>query len=628
MFSNVENFFAAPEGAPLCWGEVFEKLVDILIHGGRKMCYRKTVVAVVGIVCFPICVAASLFAGEMRTKGEIEKVVAYQGQALVTRRVPADLEEGEHELVITELPEHIIPESLYAEGVGALHVRSTRYRERAVEEDIRDEVRELDRRINTLELKIKHLESRLGVLSQRSAYLDSLEKFVSSGAREELTKGVLNAETLMELSGYLFEQRQQIAEEKLELQTEKDKTGREIDTVRRQRSMITGRSTHTVKEAVVFVECGEDVLTELELSYLVGRVNWNPSYTARVGEERGEVVLEYLASLHQQSGEDWEDVRIELSTAGPRLSSQAPQLDPLMLELSQKGIEEAKDEFLRRRDHRSLEDAFVGVMTGQRGVEVERLRETKAGREQIRRLNVLGGERQMLELFGVSEAEALPGLPEEVPTVTYYLPGRTSVPSRRDRQSFRITTERLPAEFYKKAIPVLSEYVYEEGDVVNNAETVLLAGPITSYVGGEFVGEAELPTVIKGEPFVLGLGVKSGLRTGRRVVEREESVKGGNRVLELIYRLTIENFGPEPAVIRLKDRMPSTKNGEFVAEITDLTHELSDDEYYVENRKPEGILRWDVLVPENVSGLDAYTVEYTLRIEHDRHKTFSDPAAF
>ncbi len=567
-----------------------------------------------------------LYSQELRIEGEIEKVVAYQGQALVTRRVPIDFAAGEHEIVITQLPERIIPESLYAEGAEGILVRSTRYRERAVEKDVREEVRELDQRINALRREIEELVSRLDVLSQRSAYLNGLENFVTLGAKEELTKGVLQAGTLKELSEYFFEQRQRIAEEKLELKTEKSEIEKQLDTVRRERSMISGRSTHTLKEAVVFVECEEDVQAEFELYYLVDRVNWKPSYIARVEEKRGEAELEYLASLHQQSGEDWEDVRIELSTASPRLSSRAPRLDPLELKLSAKQVEEMLQEFSRRRGYETVQQAAVGMARQQRMAEMDRQRKIKEENEIVRDLNVLGAELQVLELIGGNEVEELIARPEETLTVSYSLPGRTSLPSRRDRQSFRITAEQLPSEFYQKAIPVLSEFVYEEGSVINDSETVFLAGSVMSYLEDEFVGESKLPTVTTGEPFILGLGVKSGLRTDRRVVEREETIKGGNRVLETIYRLKIENFDSAPASVRLKDRVPSTRNGEFAAEVLNLSHELSEDEHYVKDRKPEGILRWDVQVPVGASGLDAFTVEYTLRIEHDRHKTFSDPA--
>ncbi len=580
-----------------------------------------------GLTVLQFCLASPVFSEQIREEGSIEQVVVYQGQALVTRHVPVQLGPGAHEIVVTNLPVRVISGSLYAEGEAGINVSSTRYRERAVEEDVREEVRELDRRIDALRGRIERIGSGLGVLDQRGAYLDNLEQFVSSGAREELSGGVLNAETLMELSDYLFAQRQHVADERLELNVQKSEAEKERETLLRERSMIAGRSTRTVKEAVVFAESQDEVEAAVRLHYLVGGAGWEPSYTARVGEDRARVVLEYYASLHQQSGEDWENVRMHLSTAGPRLSSRAPELEPLVLTLESKGAEEARDAFLGRRGYKTAADAMTRLREGQLGAEMARQRRAEPERDQIWTMNHLAGEMQWLELLGQGGIEEQPAVrPGEALTVTYSLPGRASLPSRRDRQSFRIITEELPAGFSRKAVPVLSEYVYEEADAVNDTGTVLLGGPVTSYVEGEFVGEAELPTVTTGEPFVLGLGVKTGLRTGREVIDSEETIVGGNRVLKTTYRLTIENFGPDAVGVRLLERIPSEDDAQFSASLVDATHDLSDDGHYVRHQRPKGILRWDVEVPGRAAGLDEFAVEYTLRVEHDRHMTFSDPA--
>ncbi len=72
---------------------------------------------------------------------------------------------------------------------------------------------------------------------------------------------------------------------------------------------------------------------------------------------------------------------------------------------------------------------------------------------------------------------------------------------------------------------------------------------------------------------------------------------GGNRVLKTTYRLSIENFGPDAAGVRLLDRIPSEENTEFSASLVDTTHDLSEDEHYVRHLRPKGILRWDVEAP-------------------------------
>ena len=58
----------------------------------------------------------------------------YRGQALVTRQVDFQAQVGAQELVVTGLPERIVPDSLYATADQGVVIRAVRYRAAAVSE--------------------------------------------------------------------------------------------------------------------------------------------------------------------------------------------------------------------------------------------------------------------------------------------------------------------------------------------------------------------------------------------------------------------------------------------------------------------------------------------------------------
>ena len=133
----------------------------------------------------------------IESHGAVAQVTVYRGQALVTRNVEVKGQGGLVELVVTDLPERILPNSIFAEaGNGGLEVRSVRYRVRPVMQDVNAEVRKLDDQIRMLDDSLKAAGKRLELLAQHRAYLDKLEQFVAPAATVELTKGVLNADTL------------------------------------------------------------------------------------------------------------------------------------------------------------------------------------------------------------------------------------------------------------------------------------------------------------------------------------------------------------------------------------------------------------------------------------------------
>jgi uncharacterized protein (TIGR02231 family) len=203
-------------------------------------------------------------------------------------------------------------------------------------------------------------------------------------------------------------------------------------------------------------------------------------------------------------------------------------------------------------------------------------------------------------------------------TVSYQLATRTTLPSRSDRQLIQIASLTMKADLYKVAEPVLTSYVYDEASIVNDGKTVLLAGPVSTYVSGQFVGHGDLPTVAIGESFTIGLGIDSSLRAHRELLKKDESIQGGNRLVDFTYQLALENFGSAPATVRLLDRMPSAKESEVKLTLAEPGQQLSDDTRYEQQDRKKGLLRWDVKVPAQSIGPKMFTLDYQMQMEYDK----------
>jgi hypothetical protein len=575
--------------------------------------------------------AVPAIAEPVMTPGRIDQVTVYRGQALVTRAVPLETSPGLVEVVITDLPEQVVPGSIYAESGPGLEVRSVRYRTRPVMADVNEEVRQLDEQIKALGDQGRAAARATEVLAEHKAYLAKLEGFVAPAATTELSKGVLNAETLEKLTAMLLTQRRAVAAEELKLVVEQRDIAERLALVQRQRQTITAGSARTLREAVVLAEVKEGGRgvgsASLRVRYLVGSATWEPSYTVRAEPGKKGVLVEYYGAVEQMTGEDWTNVTMTLSTATPSLAARGPVLTPLTLSLAPPapnqqmaqqiagmGYADAKKEIARQRaeldnlrKNRPAEDSRfdAGDLEGQLN--------TVAGNDLL--LDMLANERV---LRGQGRR---PAILEEGVSVVYELGGKTSLPSRRDRQQVQIAAASMPAEFYKIASPALTSNVYDEAMATNTARLVLLSGPVMAYVQGRFVGRGELPTIASGESFTLGFGIDTAMKAGRELVERSDSVQGGNRVVDLTYRLTLENFGDQPAPVRLMDRIPKVRDGEIRLTLNTGSTPPSQDPEAQAAQKRSGLIRWDVTAPPQAFGIKALVVEYGLRLEHDKQMT-------
>lgn len=569
------------------------------------------------------------------TKGTIESVTVYRGQALITRRLDVSGPVGLREIIIGELPEQIVPGSIYSEAAGGVEVRSVRYRFRPLAEHVHEEVRKIEQMIRNTQDELAAITRRRQVAAERKALLDKLEQFVAPAATLELTHGVLNADTIAKLTTFLIDHRNKLADDDLSFGLDERRLTEQADLLNRERAALASGSDRTAREAIVFANITNAQGGAIRLRYLVNSATWMPSYNVRSDGKREGVTLEYYASIQQTSGEDWGDVAMTLSTATPTLVSRAPALTALRVSLTPMGQQEAqagggkggqsRDELAKQQ--RQLENTrnMYNNQTLQMDVAAGRGAHPDVQMKDLdQQLNEIACNMQLLDIVQPGRVTKSRGeQPTEDLAVTYQLAARVSLPSRADQQLVQIAALPLKGEFALIATPVLTEYVYEEARVVNSSQLVLLGGPASAYVNGQFVGHSDIPTVKAGESLTVGLGINSSLRATRELVDRTENVQGGNRVVEFTYAIALENFADAPATVRVLDRVPSGRDSEVKVTMSTMSTELSNEKSYEQTDRRKGILRWDVEVPGQSITTSAKSLQYKFKVEYDKGMTLA-----
>ena len=580
--------------------------------------------------------------------GRVTNVTLYRGQALITRAIPIEGDGGSMEVVVGDLPEQIVPNSLFAEGGEAVEIRAVRFRTRAVGQEPREEVRKLDGEILEVQQQFDLTAKRQALLGKRTEYLGKLEGFVAPTAHTDLAKGVLDAEALERVTTFAFAQHEKIAEEEATLARQAHDFQEQLALLQRKRAEITTGASRTEREAVLFLQKQAAGSAEVRLNYLVNSCGWSPAYTMRSGADHKQVRIEYNALIQQLTGEDWTDVTLTLSTASPALSAAGPGLAPFHVTLGSDAVFNAPNAQTDANEP-AQQTANVygrGLSKGQVLDQLQglNLRKSEFGQasnnavmfeEQNRinwSLNDVAYGLQQLEINGdattlsVLRNEATDG--DNGPSLNYSLHGAVSLASRSDQQMVRIMATDMESRFYHVAVPVLTPYVFREAELKNSSNEDLLAGPITVYLDGRFVGQGEIPTVARGQTFVVGFGADPQLRARRELADKQDGVQGGNRETRFDYRIVVENFSNENTPVRVIDRVPHAENGEDIRVTLGKTNDpISDDKLYQREERPMGILRWDIDVLSNASGESARLVEYQYTIEYDRQYVVSLPEA-
>ena len=87
-------------------------------------------------------------------------------------------------------------------------------------------------------------------------------------------------------------------------------------------------------EIVVSVSSEKQLSGKLTFSYVVSNAGWYPSYDIRVDDIKNPVGIYYKANVFQNSGVDWNDVKLSFSNATPWVAGDIPVIYPWFIDFN------------------------------------------------------------------------------------------------------------------------------------------------------------------------------------------------------------------------------------------------------------------------------------------------------
>jgi hypothetical protein len=439
-----------------------------------------------------------------------------------------------------------------------------------------------------------------------------------------------------------MEQRVEKAKELVAVKEQKRLNDIQLEFNKRKLAELGHGSGRQERDAVIVVDREAGKGGKVRLNYLVGSVTWRPEYKLRAGTAKEDVQVDYLANLKQHSGEDWNQVRLTLSTAQPMLNAAPPELAILEPVLVARGAPGGPP---MPTAPGTPAPAFFGAANQPKDLEmkanqfrIQAQMNYKAGtakeqEEAGKALNTASTYEQWRDLMKSREAIVAEQNPRKKvaadlerndgPSVIYHLASKLTVPSRNDEQIIEVAKLNLTPKYYYKAVPVLSRHVYRLADLVNKSSQVLLPGEATMYQGTDFVGRMPMPLVAIGEEFTAGFGVDTQLQIQRQLMDKSRATKGGNQVLKYEYRILVNSFKNEPVTLQVWDRLPKAETESVGVSLEKTTPELSQDALYQRENRPNNLLRWDLEVEPNRNGEKALPITYEFRMELDRQMAIS-----
>ena len=519
------------------------------------------------------------------------KVTAYRGRAWVERTISVELEAGLHRLVFSDLPQRWQSESVQGRVSANAKVVGIDTMSNQISNAPKN-MTELIDAVKAAADAVQHAKDGMAVTDASIAYLQSMMSKASSDEQRNTGTASLDIASVQQQMEFFSEQLRSLLQTRMNEAKVVEDRKRELEVAESKLSRAGG-SSRTERVAEVEIAVTEAGAVDVTLGYLVTKANWSPRYDVRGDLDDGIVRIEYGAEVHQQSGEDWTDVTLELSTAQPSLAANPPVLDPVYVAVFEPYSYDMPADSL-------VTGSAVPPPPASRGVGGGRGLDTAIAES----------------AYYASDAEIQSG----GSSVTFTLPRRMTVETNsKSAQRTRIAEFEADVDFTFVAMPVLTEQVYLRGRFSNASDYQLLPGRAGIFMGGDYVGPTDLSATAPGADMELYFGADPALTATRTMLNRNtgsSGVFGGWIRTDSRYVIKVDNGSSRPVKMELWDRRPVSRSDEIEVAVVDIAPPLSTDAVYLADDAPRGLLRWDITVPASRTGDDAFTLNYDLRVEH------------
>lgn len=258
-------------------------------------------------------------------ESKIDKVTVFLDGAQTQRSAKVNLTPGKYELVFSAISPSIDAQSIQVKAEGQVTVLSVIHQQNFMKEQQKqEEIKELETQKEALLEKIALQRNILNVFKQEEALLVKNQQI--GGANTGL-----KAVDLKEAADFQRNRLTEVYQKQMETDRQIRKQETELSKLNKQLNELNQKADISTSEIHVTVNAKESTTSLFTLTYLVRKSGWYPTYDIRVKDISSPINLQYKANVFQQSGEDWKDVKLFLSTGNPNESGTKPVVNPWFL---------------------------------------------------------------------------------------------------------------------------------------------------------------------------------------------------------------------------------------------------------------------------------------------------------
>lgn len=532
---------------------------------------------IVGIVGMCVIALSATAVEKEIIKSSISEVTVYTQGAQVYRKANFNVKPGITELIIEGISPNIDPKSLQVKAMGNVVLIDSKYilfypQPEPVKLDglplkIRKDISLVEDSISALEYDLRDIQDEIDVLVASKNILSN------NGAVRGQGKVNDSIQLLKQTMEYYQLKMNELNKKMLVLNKRKaDKERARLGMNRRLTDLKNYQSSNApivnlgpIHRIIITVQSKEIVAGKLSVSYVVSGASWVPMYDLRADITSGKVNLTYKAQVSQQTGEEWEDIRLTLSTNNPYQNKVKPTIHPWYVDYyvykninaypSSAPAMQLEDMAKDRKSERNSAESYAEV-----------------------------------DLINAQTSDQFTTMIDRVLSAEFRIDLPYTIKDNGEEHMVLVKNIDLNAEYKYFCVPKLDARAYLVAQIVKLDELQLVPATANIFFDGTYIGETYLDPTTMEDTLSLSLGVDPNIIVKRTLLKEKskEKIVNTNKERTFAYEIEVKNLKSTSIDLVIQDQIPVTTNGDITIEPVDLDKARLD--------SVTGELTWEVTI--------------------------------
>ncbi|MFJ1473458.1 DUF4139 domain-containing protein [Capnocytophaga cynodegmi] len=515
------------------------------------------------------------------TNAKAEKVQLYFNGAEIQQVANVALPKGTSEIVISNVANYLDENSIQIKSTSKVTILSVQFTNQAItgyeESYIPESVRPIYDSIQAVEKEIAKNKILENSIIKSVELLDK---------NQQLSGANVNAAELSKLLDFYKNKRYELENQIKNISEKGKELQKKLNSLKFQLGAISSQNTNNRGKLILRVINENAGKIPFQLNYISYQAHWNPFYEVRSEKINTPIMLKYNAAVTQNTGVDWNDVKIILSSGYVNSHTQAPTLNTWFIH-SRKN-DSAKVMLQEISNVRREKAAFQKNMQTMVLESVEVAKEDMILEDKSLDDAVVVGETQFNVIFDID-------LPY-------------TILSNGKKHSVSLKSVEIPATYQYYVAPKYDLGAYLIGNVENYGKYNLLSGEASLIFEGMYVGKTNINPENADKKLVLSLGKDKRIVTERKLISKNTENKSlsSKRIQTFTYEISVQNNKKEAITIEIEDQVPVSTEKIIKVSLTEAKEATFD--------KEKGSLKWKI----NLKPSENKKIRFVYQVESDR----------